>query len=98
MPIMVMKMAATNGGLSRYGAVLFTSPPGSNQSITPAASVTTRYLMGDGLMLADIQMVYLLEVAAGGGMLGSHGQYLDRLNTLRFESDRHRRTDEPPPR
>ncbi|HQR51806.1 MAG TPA: glutathione S-transferase [Burkholderiales bacterium] len=83
MPIMVMKMAATNGGLSP-GMERFFSPLLTRTLNHIARGVSDRrYLMGDDLMLADIQMVYLLEVAAGSGMLGAHPAveaYLDRLN------------------
>ncbi len=49
-----------------------------------AAVRTHGYLTGPALMLADIQMVYLLEVAERTGLLAEHpeiGAYLARLKT-----------------
>lgn len=82
MPIMVTRIAAINGGLS----------PGMGRFFSPLLAKTLdhisqaigdhEYLMGGDLMLADIQMVYLLGVAASSGMLGGHPTieaYLERL-------------------
>ncbi|HVJ42531.1 MAG TPA: glutathione S-transferase [Dongiaceae bacterium] len=83
MPIMVNRIAALAGGLSDGMERFFTPLLARTLDHITRGIGGRKYFMGDDLTLADMQMVYLLEVAASSGMLSNHPEltrYLGRLN------------------
>lgn len=83
-PIMSARIGAVTGGLSDKMRGFFTPLLARTLDHIQAAVRTHGYLTGPALMLADIQMVYLLEVAERTGLLAEHpeiGAYLSRLKT-----------------
>lgn len=81
-PIMTMRIGAITGGMSE-ALRAFVAPTLAATLDHIAARLADRpYLMGEALTLADIQMCYLIEVAARTGLLGGHPAlpaYLERL-------------------
>jgi glutathione S-transferase len=82
LPIMMTSLGKRMGGLPD-GLAKFTGPEVTKTLDYIAAGVGEGpYLMGDQLMLADIQMCYILAIAEGAGLLKEHpdvAAYLDRL-------------------
>lgn len=80
-PIMAVRIGAIAGGMSA-GMQKFFTPLLARTFDHMTRVITGRYLMGDDLMLADIQMIYLLAIADSGGMLIDQvelANYLGRL-------------------
>lgn len=82
LPIMMTSLGKRMGGLPD-GLAKFTGPEVTKTLDYIAAGVgEAPYLMGDALMLADIQMCYILAIAEGAGQLTAHpavSAYLGRL-------------------
>lgn len=81
LPIMVMRIGAIAGDMSD-GMQRFFTPLLARTLNHMTRGISGRYLMGDDLMLADIQMVYLLAVAESAGLLTNQTAliaYLARL-------------------
>lgn len=80
-PIMVTRIGAIAGGLSE-GMQKFFTPLLARTLNHMTRGIKGPYIMGDELMLADIQMIYLLAVAESSGMLADQpglAAYLGRL-------------------
>lgn len=81
-PIMMTSLGKRMGGLPD-GLAKFTGPEVTKTLDYIASGVGEGpYLMGDALMLADIQMCYILAIAESAGLLADHPQvaaYLTRL-------------------
>ena len=82
LPIMMTSLGKRMGGLPD-GLAKFTGPEVTKTLDYIGAGVGEGpYLMGEQLMLADIQMCYILAIAESAGLLGDHpdvAAYLDRL-------------------
>ncbi|HVI89530.1 MAG TPA: glutathione S-transferase [Dongiaceae bacterium] len=81
LPIMVTRIGAIAGGMSD-GMQKFFTPLLARTFNHMTLGITGRYMMGDDLTLADIQMIYLLAVADSSGMLADQPgltAYLGRL-------------------
>jgi glutathione S-transferase len=82
LPIMMTSLGKRMGGLPD-GLAKFTGPEVTKTLDYIGAGVGDRpYLMGEQLMLADIQMCYILAIAESAGLLKEHpdvAAYLDRL-------------------
>jgi len=82
LPIMMTSLGKRMGGLPD-GLAKFTGPEVTKTLDYIGAGVGDGpYLMGEQLMLADIQMCYILAIAESAGLLGDHpdvAAYLDRL-------------------
>jgi glutathione S-transferase len=82
LPVMLTLLGGKTGGLSTALAG-FTAPELAKTLAYISERITDRsYLMGDNLMLADIQMSYLLTVLRGAGQLQAYpaaNAYLERL-------------------
>ena len=81
LPIMVTRIGTIAGGMSE-GMQNFFTPLLARTFNHMTRGVTGRYMMGDDLTLADIQMIYLLAVAESSGMLANQAEltaYLGRL-------------------
>ena len=82
LPIMMTSLGKRMGGLPD-GLAKFTGPEVTKTLDYIGARVGDGpYLMGEQLMLADIQMCYILAIAESAGLLGDHpdvAAYLDRL-------------------
>jgi glutathione S-transferase len=81
LPIMVTRIGTIAGGMSE-GMQKFFTPLLARTFDHMTRGVTGRYMMGDNLMLADIQMVYLLAVAESAGMLANQPELADYLGRL----------------
>jgi len=80
-PIMVTRIGAIAGGLSE-GMQKFFTPLLARTLNHMTRGIKGPYIMGADLMLADMQMIYLLAVAESGGMLADQPDlvaYLGRL-------------------
>ena len=82
LPIMMTSLGKRMGGLPD-GLAKFTGPEVTKTLDYIGAGVGDGpYLMGEQLMLADIQMCYMLAIAESAGLLKQHpdvAAYLDRL-------------------
>ncbi len=82
LPIMMTSLGKRMGGLPD-GLAKFTGPEVTKALDYIGTGVGDGpYLMGERLMLADIQMCYILAIAESAGLLGDHpdvAAYLDRL-------------------
>ena len=82
LPIMMTSLGKRMGGLPD-GLAKFIGPEVTKTLDYIGAGVGDGpYLMGEQLMLADIQMCYILAIAESAGLLGDHpdvAAYLDRL-------------------
>ena len=82
LPIMMTSLGKRMGGLPD-GLAKFTGPEVTKTLDYIGAGVGDGpYLMGEQLMLADIQMCYILAIAESAGLLGDDpdvAAYLDRL-------------------
>jgi glutathione S-transferase len=81
LPIMATRIGAIAGGMSEAMQKFFT-PLLARTLNHMTRGITGRYMMGDALMLADMQMIYLLAVADSSGMLANQpdlAAYLGRL-------------------
>jgi len=82
LPIMMTSLGKRMGGLPD-GLAKFTGPEVTKALDYIGTGVGDGpYLMGEQLMLADIQMCYILAIAESAGLLGDHpdvAAYLDRL-------------------
>ena len=82
LPIMMTSLGKRMGGLPD-GLAKVTGPEVTKTLDYIGAGVGDGpYLMGEQLMLADIQMCYILAIAESAGLLGDHpdvAAYLDRL-------------------
>jgi len=82
LPIMMTSLGKRMGGLPD-GLAKFTGPEVTKTLDYIGAGVGEGpYLMGEQLMLADIQMCYILAIAESAGLLSDHSDvaaYLDRL-------------------
>ena len=82
LPIMMTMLGKRMGGLPD-GLAKFTAPEVTKTLDYIASGVGDGpYLMGEALMLADIQMCYMLAIAESSGLLVEHPivqAYLDRL-------------------
>ena len=80
-PIMATRIGAIAGGLTP-GLQGFFTPLLARTLGHMTRGIAGRYMLGDELMLCDIQMIYLLAVADSGGMLADQvelSNYLGRL-------------------
>jgi glutathione S-transferase len=82
LPIIMTSLGKRMGGLPD-GLAKFTGPEVTKTLDYIGTGVGDgQYLMGEQLMLADIQMCYILAIAESAGLLGDHpdvAAYLDRL-------------------
>ena len=82
LPIMMTSLGKRMGGLPD-GLAKFTGPEVTKALDYIGTGVGDGpYLMGERLMLADIQMCYILAIAESAGLLSDHSDvaaYLDRL-------------------
>lgn len=81
-PILMMRIGTITGGMSDAMRTYLT-PLLARVFNHMTLGIDGRYMMGDELTLADIQMVYLLAVAEGTGLLADQPQltaYLARLH------------------
>jgi glutathione S-transferase len=84
-PIMTMVIGKRTGGLSEKMNGFFATPLRRTLTRISAAVENTPFLMGDALMLADIQMSYTLEMANHGGLLTEHPAVVDYLARLKAQ-------------
>lgn len=70
-------------GLSEGMASFVASPLQRTLDHIAAAASGGAYMMGEALTLADIQFVYVLEMAAHAGLLGDHQPVADYLARLK---------------
>jgi glutathione S-transferase len=83
LPIMMTSLGKRMGGLPE-GLAKFTGPEVTKTLDYIGAGVGDGpYLMGEQLMLADIQMCYMLAIAESAGVLKEHPDVAAYLNRLR---------------
>ena len=84
-PIMTMVIAQKTGGLPEKMNAFFAAPLRKTLGHIAKSVEKTPFLMGDALMLADIQMSYTLEMANHAGLLAEHGPIVDYLARLKAQ-------------
>ncbi len=84
-PIMTMVIAKKTGGLPDKMNAFFAAPLRKTLGHIAKSVENTPFLMGDALMLADIQMSYTLEMAYRAGLLAEHTPIVDYLARLKAQ-------------
>ncbi|MFD1702081.1 glutathione S-transferase family protein [Methylopila henanensis] len=81
-PVMMAAVGARNGGFTGGMETFVKVTLGKSLDLIEGAVGASRFVMGDGLTLADIQFVYILEMASHAGLLAERpaiATYLERL-------------------